>query len=195
MNRKFLRRKTNRSFNQLILYVILIVVCFLFAILFNKIIECVDFLIIFFIIKFLLYKKMTLHLQSFLILNSLLVIWLAIPPINGQIIRIFLSIFIPINITFLSFVVNRFINEAFLKDDLEKEYEILEASLKKKNIYAMTEQELKEYCISKGLSSIECEIAHCIIIERLKGKDFYEKIGYSEAQAKRKRKDILSRLK
>lgn len=65
----------------------------------------------------------------------------------------------------------------------------------KKNIYAMNKEELYEHCRNRGLSEEDCQIAYIIVIERLKGKDLYEAIGYSEAQSKRKRKAILNTIK
>lgn len=65
----------------------------------------------------------------------------------------------------------------------------------KKNIYSMSKDELYNYCVSKGLDDVECKIAYYVIIEKLKGKELYDTIGYSEAQAKRKRKKILSLIK
>ena len=63
------------------------------------------------------------------------------------------------------------------------------------SIYAMSEEELYQYCRSRGLSEEDCRIAYFIIIERLKGKALYSAIGYSESQAKRHRKRILKILK
>lgn len=64
-----------------------------------------------------------------------------------------------------------------------------------KDIYAMNETELYEHCRNCGLDDVECKIAYYVVIERLKGKELYEAIGYSEAQAKRKRKKILNMIK
>ena len=67
--------------------------------------------------------------------------------------------------------------------------------LNHKDIYAMNKQELYEHCRNCGLDDIECKIAYYVVVERLKGKELYEAIGYSEAQAKRKRKKILNSIK
>lgn len=64
-----------------------------------------------------------------------------------------------------------------------------------KNIYAMNRQELYEHCRNCGLDDVECNIAYFIVIERLKGKELYEAIGYSERQTIRKRKKILNAIK
>lgn len=63
-----------------------------------------------------------------------------------------------------------------------------------KSIYAMNEQELYEHCRNCGLDDVECKIAYYVVIERLKGNELYEAVGYSEAQAKRKRKKILKAI-
>lgn len=59
----------------------------------------------------------------------------------------------------------------------------------------MNEDELYEHCRNCGLSEEECKIAYFVVIERLKGKDLYKAINYSERHAKRKRKDILDKIK
>ena len=73
-----------------------------------------------------------------------------------------------------------------IKSELEK-YTI-------KDIWQMNETELYERCIQCGLSDVDCKIANIIIIQRLKGKEFYEAINYSRSQSKRKRKEILNKL-
>ena len=67
--------------------------------------------------------------------------------------------------------------------------------LNHKDIYAMNEYELYEHCRNCGLSEEECKIAYFVVIERLKGKELYKTINYSERQTKRKRKDILDKIK
>ena len=59
----------------------------------------------------------------------------------------------------------------------------------------MNEDELYEHCRNCGLSDEDCKIAYFIVIERLKGKELYEAINYSERQTKRKRKKILDTIK
>lgn len=71
----------------------------------------------------------------------------------------------------------------------------LVAKLNNKDIYSMGETELYEYCRSKGLSEEECRIARLIIIDRLKGKELYSAMSYSERQSKRLRTAILNKIK
>ena len=71
----------------------------------------------------------------------------------------------------------------------------LVAKLNFKDIYSMTEQELYEHCRSKGLSEEECRIARLVIIDRLKGRELYSAMSYSERQSKRLRTAILNKIK
>lgn len=71
----------------------------------------------------------------------------------------------------------------------------LVAKLSYKDIYSMNEQELYEYCRSKGLSEEECRIAKFVVLDRLKGKELYSAMSYSERQAKRLRTAILNKIK
>ena len=64
-----------------------------------------------------------------------------------------------------------------------------------KDIYSMTDDELYAHCRSRGLSEEECRIAHFIVIDRMKGKELYNAISYSERQTKRLRNAILNKIK
>ena len=77
------------------------------------------------------------------------------------------------------------------KKDIKRKLDDLSTKLNHKDIYAMNETELYEHCRNCGLDDVECKIAYYVVIERLKGKELYDAIGYSQAQAKRKRKKIL----
>ena len=77
---------------------------------------------------------------------------------------------------------------------LNSQVQYLLSKLNHKDIYSMNEQELYDHCRKCGLSDVECKIAYYVVIERLKGKDLYEAIGYSSAQSKRKRKAILDKI-
>lgn len=71
----------------------------------------------------------------------------------------------------------------------------LVAKLSYKDIYSMTETELYEHCRSRGLSEEECRIARFVVIDRLKGKELYTAMSYSERQSKRLRAAILNKIK
>lgn len=71
----------------------------------------------------------------------------------------------------------------------------LVAKLQNKDIYSMNEIELYEHCRSRGLSEEECRIARFVVIDRLKGRELYSAIQYSERQSKRLRAAILNKIK
>ena len=71
----------------------------------------------------------------------------------------------------------------------------LVAKLNYKNIYSMNEQELYEHCRARGLSEEECRIAKFVVLDRLKGKELYTAMSYSERQSKRLRAAILNKIK
>ena len=71
----------------------------------------------------------------------------------------------------------------------------LVAKLNHKNIYSMNEQELYEHCRARGLSEEECRIAKFVVLDRLKGKELYTAMSYSERQSKRLRAAILNKIK
>lgn len=85
-----------------------------------------------------------------------------------------------------------------LKDKLKKLNEYTNSlieRLKNKDIYSMNEAELYEHCRNRGLSEEECRIARFVVIDRLKGKDLYTAMSYSERQSKRLRTAILNKIK
>ena len=61
-------------------------------------------------------------------------------------------------------------------------------------VYAMPEEELRAYCKAHNLDQIDTEIVVQRLIHHLKGKDLYEKIGYSKPQMIRREKAIESKL-
>lgn len=67
--------------------------------------------------------------------------------------------------------------------------------MKHKDIYSMTREELYNHCRYYGLDDAECKIAELVVIDKLKGKDLYKAIGYSETHTIRKRKKILNKIK
>ena len=78
--------------------------------------------------------------------------------------------------------------------ELQREIDSLVEKINHKDIWAMNEDELYEHCRNCGLSEEDCKIAYLIVIERLKGRELYETIRYSESQTKRKRKQIINKL-
>lgn len=125
---------------------------------------------------------------------TLAIVWFAIPltlPITASLLS---SIPIAFLICFVGFVAQD-------RVDLHKEVKRLNAhadellaKLNHKDVWSMTEDELYVHCRNHGLDSMDCEIAKIIVIDRLKGKELYNAIGYSERQTKRKRKSILERI-
>lgn len=64
----------------------------------------------------------------------------------------------------------------------------------KRNVYCMEEKELRSLCKSYGLDPINEEIVIQRIVHHLKGKDLYDKIGYSKPQMIRREKYIEEKL-
>ena len=85
-----------------------------------------------------------------------------------------------------------------LKDKLKRLNDYANSLVNKlnnKDIYSMNEEELYNHCRSRGLSEEECRIARLVIIDRLKGKELYSAMSYSERQSKRLRAAILNKIK
>jgi hypothetical protein len=93
-------------------------------------------------------------------------------------------------VTFLSWYVQAFV-------DISVENELMKsrlALLESKSLLEMTDAEFVKHCQHHNLDDEEIKIAELFIRQGLKGQDFYDAIGYSIAQSKRKRKKILEKL-
>lgn len=123
------------------------------------------------------------------------IIWFAIPITLPLATSLLASIPISFLISFFGFIAQDRVDLIVEVKKLNKYVDELLERLSHKDIYAMNEDELYEHCRKCGLSDVDCKIAYFIVIERLKGKELYQAINYSERQTKRKRKEILDKIK
>ena len=126
---------------------------------------------------------------------TLAIAWFAIPITLPMATSLLSSIPIAFLVCFFGFVAQDRVDLLIEVRELQKYANDLLAKINKKDIYAMNEQELYEHCRNRGLSDEDCKIAYLIVIERLKGKELYNAIGYCERQTIRKRKKILEKIK
>lgn len=85
----------------------------------------------------------------------------------------------------------------FIKEDyeyIEPKYNDLVEQSRKTNFYSMNEEELRVQCRANLLDDIDEEIVVQRLIYHRKGKDLYEKIGYSKPQMIRREKRIEEKL-
>lgn len=140
-------------------------------------------------------KQFHFNSTAYCLTLTLAIIWFAIPITLPLATSLLSSIPIAFIICFFGYLAQDRVDLLLQVNKLNKDIERLIEKISHKDIYAMNKTELYEHCRNCGLDDVECKIAYYVIIERLKGKDLYEAIGYSEAQAKRKRKNILERIK
>lgn len=126
---------------------------------------------------------------------TMVIIWFSIPITMPIATSLLSSIPIAFLICFIGFIaqdrVDLFIEVKRIEDYANE----LVLKLNHKDIYAMNEDELYKHCRNCGLSEEDCKIAYLIVIERLKGKELYQAINYSERHTKRKRKEIINKIK
>jgi hypothetical protein len=115
-------------------------------------------------------------------------------------------VFIPITIPLTSslfggllagFVVNygaNLIASNIFREREKNELELLRKEKHDRSIYRLNEPELREYCRSYNLDQIDEEIVVQRLVYHLKGKDLYDKIGYSKPQMIRREKSIEAKL-
>lgn len=175
----------------------IIVLSFVFfcAWLFNKYVEAIMFCISHTVIRFSFDKQYHCTSIAMCLLLTLTITFFGIMAVLPTSISLLSSIPLAFIISYVGYIAQDRIDRqheiAYLQDYANN----LEARLANKDIYTMSEEELYEHCRSRGLPDDECKIAKLIIIDRLKGCELYDAIGYSERQTKRKRKKILETIK
>ena len=140
-------------------------------------------------------KQFHFNSTAYCLSLTLAIIWFAIPITTSLTASLLGSIPIAFLICFFGFIAQDRVDLLIEVKRLDNYANELVSKLNHKDIYAMNEDELYEHCRNCGLSEEDCKIAYFIVIERLKGKELYEAINYSERQTKRKRKDILDKIK
>lgn len=86
----------------------------------------------------------------------------------------------------------------FIREDyayIEPRYNDLIEEQRKQDVYSLSEDDLRKYCKSFNFDEIDEEIVIQRLIYHLKGKDLYDKIGYSKPQMIRREQRIESILK
>lgn len=162
---------------------------------FNRWIECVMLCIAHTCIRNAFDKQFHFNSAAYCLMLTSALIWSAIPitlPICSSILS---SIPIAFVVCFIGFIAQDRVDRLVEIQRLKKELKELLAKINHEDIYAMSEDELYEHCRDCGLSEEDCRIAYFIVIERLKGRELYDAIGYSERQTKRKRAKILDTIK
>lgn len=86
----------------------------------------------------------------------------------------------------------------FIREDyayIEPRYNALIEEQRKQDVYSLSEDDLRKYCKSFNFDEIDEEIVIQRLIYHLKGRDLYDKIGYSKPQMIRREQRIESILK
>ena len=162
---------------------------------FDKWIEAIMFCVAHTCIRRVFDKQFHFNSTAYCLSLTLAIIWFAIPITLPLATSLLSSIPISFLICFFGYLAQDRVDLLLQVKKLNKDIERLIEKISHKDIYAMNETELYNHCRNCGLDDVECKIAYYVVIERLKGKELYEAIGYSEAQAKRKRKKILETIK
>lgn len=181
--------------DELWVYLIVIGSIILCAWLFNRWIEGIMFCIAHLVIRRVFNKQFHFNSTAYCLTLTLAIIWFAIPITMPLTTSLLSSIPIAFIVCFFGFIVQDRVDLYNEVAELNNYVNELLQRLNHKDIYAMNEDELCEHCRNCGLSEEDCKIAYFIVIERLKGKELYEAINYSERHAKRKRKKILDTIK
>ena len=140
-------------------------------------------------------KQFHFNSTAYCLTLTLAIIWFAIPITMPLTTSLLSSIPIAFIVCFFGFIAQDRVDLLIEVKRLDNYANGLVLKLNHKDIYAMNEDELYEHCRNCGLSDVDCKIAYFIVIERLKGKELYQAINYSERQTKRKRKEILNKIK
>ena len=162
---------------------------------FDKWIEAIMFSIAHTCVRNSFDKQFHFNSTAYCLSLTIAIIWFAIPITLPLATSLLASIPISFLISFFGFIAQDRVDLLIEVKRLDNYANGLVLKLNHKDIYAMNEDELYEHCRNCGLSDVDCKIAYFIVIERLKGKELYQAINYSERQTKRKRKEILNKIK
>lgn len=176
-------------------YLIIFASIALCAWIFNKWIEAIMFCIAHTCIRNAFNKQFHFNITAYCLSLTMAIIWFSIPITLPLTTSLLSSIPVAFLICFVGFIAQ---DRVDLYGDIQKLNLYVSELLSKvnhKDIYAMSEDELYKHCRNCGLGEEDCKIAYFVVIERLKGKELYKAINYSERQTKRKRKDILDKIK
>lgn len=179
---------------QLWVYLVVFASIALCSWLFDKWIEGIAFCIAHTAIRTAFDKQFHFNTTAYCLSLTLTIIWFAIPITLPLATSLLSSIPVAFLICFFGYLAQDRLDKAIKIRKLEKHIKELIDQIIHKDIFAMSEDELYAHCRSRGLDDSDCKIAYFLIIERLKGKELYEAIGYSERQTKRKRKKILETI-
>ena len=183
--------------DELWVYIIVLGSIVLVSWLFDKWIEGIMFCIAHTVVRGVFSKQFHFHTTSFCLSLTLQIIWFVIPTIFSIHFSLLASILMAFIVAMIGYIVQELIDTKQQVAKLEKYSTELLMELQAKStkdIYAMTEDELYEHCRSCGLDEEDCKIAYFIVIERLKGKELYHALPYSEATIKRRRLKIMSKI-
>lgn len=181
--------------DELWVYIIIIGSILLCSWIFNRWIEGIMFCIAHVVIRRAFDKQFHFNVTAYCLILTLAIVWFAIPITLSITASLLSSIPIAFLVCFFGYIAQDRVDLTLEVKKLNKYVDELLTKIQHKDIYAMTESELYEHCRSCGLSEDDCKIAYFVVIERLKGKELYKTIGYSERQTIRKRREILNTIK
>lgn len=176
-------------------YLIIFASIALCAWIFDKWIEAIMFCVAHTCIRNAFDKQFHFNSTAYCLTLTLGIIWFAIPITLPLATSLLSSIPVSFLISFFGFIAQDRVDLFFEIKELNNYVCELLQKLNHKDIYAMNEDELYQHCRNCGLGEEDCKIAYFVVIERLKGKELYKAINYSERQTKRKRKEILNKIK
>ncbi len=180
---------------ELWVYLIVIGSIALCSWIFNRWIGGIMFCIAHIILRNVFNKQFHFNVTAYCLILTLAIVWFAIPITLPMATSLLSSIPIAFLVCFFGFLAQDRVDLALEVKRLNKYVDELLSKIQHKDIYSMNEDELYEHCRSCGLSEEDCKIAYFVVIERLKGKELYKAIGYSERQTIRKRREILKTIK
>lgn len=164
--------------------------------LFNRWVQGVQFCIAHYFIRKAFDKQFHFGLKkvALCVCLTLLIAWFSIPSTLPLTISLLSGIPIAFMICIVGYIVQDRIDLVVAIKKMDKYIDELLGGISHKDIYSMTDDELYEHCRTCGLSEEDCRIAHFVVIDRLKGKELYDAIGYSKRQTIRKRQSILKTI-
>ena len=176
--REFTRVRLQLHIKSLPQYILVLSVLIVTAWITGKYIESLSFASTFLVVRY----KMTDIFHCNTTLKCVL--------LTNCIILVFIPLTIPITNSLFGGIVSGFavnwiatlLASNYLRIEEQKELQTLREEKSIRNIYSLSENDLRKFCRSYNLDLIDEEIVVQRLIHHLKGKALYDKIGYSKPQ-------------
>lgn len=167
------------------------------AMLYGKYVEAVIFLVAELALRYKFDKTYHCKTSGMCFCFTSCVIWLCVPVVLPVEISYLFGIFIGLSISLISYWIQCSLDNLALLKDKDRQIELMAWRLKKYsdvNIYKMSEEELRVYAASKGLSDIIIDTLVLKVLHNYRWVDIMKERNYSKTAIRYHKSQIIKKL-